>query len=252
MRLPCRDWLCDVALADARPGGRIYLWWNAGYYVAGEYTTLEQDRLVVFTWMGKDEPAATQVEVRLEDQGQTTRVTLIHRGMGEGEAWDRARAEFERGWTAGLENLQSLLERGEDLRYTRRPMLGITLEDFNVQIAQRLGVPVTEGIRLTGVVPGFAAAKAGLQGNDIIVELDSKPTRDFPALVGALQGKRSGDIVEIVFYRGKARHVSPIVLSSRLLPDIPSTPAGLAAVLRQIRLAFAGHARFAAFRRARK
>ncbi len=27
---PLRDWLCDVALADARPGGRIYLWWNRG------------------------------------------------------------------------------------------------------------------------------------------------------------------------------------------------------------------------------
>ena len=138
------------------------------------------------------------------------------------------------GWIAGLENLQSLLERGEDLRYTRRPMLGITLEDFNVQIAHRLGVPVVEGIRLTAAVPGFAAASAGLQGNDVIVELSGTPTPDFPALVAALQGKRVGDIVEVAFYRGKVRHVAPITLSSRLLPEIPPTPAGLAAALRQI------------------
>jgi uncharacterized protein YndB with AHSA1/START domain len=229
-----RNWLCDVALADARPGGRLYLWWNAGYYMAGEYTALEQDRLVVFTWMGRDEPARTQVEVRLEGQSQATRVTLNHRGMGEGEAWGRAQAQFGRGWIAGLENLQSLLERGEDLRYTRRPMLGITLEDFNPQIAQKLGVPVVEGIRLTAAVPGFAAAKAGLQGNDVIVELSGKPTPDFPALVAALQGKRAGDVVEVAFYRGKVRHVAPITLSSRLLPEIPATPAGLAAALRQI------------------
>jgi len=231
---PLRDWLCDVALADARRGGRIYLWWNAGYYMAGEYTALEQDRLVVFTWMGKGEPAATQVEVRLEGRGQTTRITLSHRGIGEGEAWDRARAEFERGWEAGLENLQSLLERGEDLRYTRRPMLGITLEDFNAQIARKIGVPVDEGIRLTGAVPGFAAAKAGLQGNDVIVELSGKPTPDFPSLVAALQGTRAGDTVEATYYRGKTRQTTPITLSSRVLPDIPPTPAGLAAALRQI------------------
>jgi len=231
---PLRDWLCDVALADARPGGRIYLWWNAGYYMAGEYTALEQDRLVAFTWMGKGEPAATQVEVRLQGRGQTTRMTLSHRGIGEGEAWERARAEFERGWDAGLENLQSLLEKGEDLRYTRRPMLGITLEDFNAQIARKIGVPVDEGIRLTGAVPGFAAAKAGLQGNDVIVQLSGKPTPDFPSLVAALQGKRAGDTVEISFYRGQTRHTAPIILSSRVLPDIPPTPAGLAAALRQI------------------
>ncbi len=30
---PLRDWLCDVALADARPGGRIYLWWNVSCQV---------------------------------------------------------------------------------------------------------------------------------------------------------------------------------------------------------------------------
>ncbi len=237
---PLRDWLCDVALADARPGGRIYLWWNAGYYMAGEYTALEQDRLVAFTWMGKGEPAATQVEVRLQGRGQTTRITLSHRGIGEGEAWARARAEFERGWDAALENLQSLLEKGEDLRYTRRPMLGITLEDFNAQIARKIGVPVDEGIRLTGAVPGFAAAKAGMQGNDVIVELSGKPTPDFPSLVAALQGKRAGDTVEVTFYRGQTRHTAPMILSSRVLPDIPPTPAGLAAALRQINVRLLG------------
>jgi uncharacterized protein YndB with AHSA1/START domain len=30
-----REWLCNVATVVPRPGGRIYLWWNSGYYTSG-------------------------------------------------------------------------------------------------------------------------------------------------------------------------------------------------------------------------
>ena len=184
---PLRDWLCDVSLADARRGGRIYLWWNGGYYAAGEYTTLEDDRHVGFTWQGKDEPGRTQVDVRIDDRGDVTEVTLTHSGIGEGPEWEQAAAAFERGWTSGLENLQSLLETGEDLRYTRRPMLGVLLGDFTGEVARELGAPVKEGIPINSAIPGMAAADAGLQPHDIIVALDGTPVTDYPSLVSALR-----------------------------------------------------------------
>lgn len=231
---PLRDWLCDVALADARPEGRLYLWWNRGYYTAGVFTAVETDQHVAFTWLGRDEPAPTHVEVWLQPLAGATEVRLVHRGLGEGEAWERVRGDFERGWERGLENLQSLLETGEDLRYTRRPMLGVILDDFNAEVAQELSVPVTEGIRIAGTVPNLGADKAGLQSNDVIVSMASVPAPDFPSLVSALQGRRAGDVVEVQIYRGAVLHTLSMELSSRVMPPIPPTAPLLAEARHQV------------------
>ena len=37
-----KEWLCDVATVKPKPGGRMYLAWNDGYYCSGEFTDLEQ------------------------------------------------------------------------------------------------------------------------------------------------------------------------------------------------------------------
>lgn len=231
---PLRDWLCDVCLADARIGGRIYLWWNSGYYAAGEYLALEEGRRVAFTWQGKDEPGPTQVDVTLEDRGDVTEVMVAHSGIGEGPEWAQAGAAFERGWTTGLENLQSLLETGKDLRYTQRPMLGVLLGDFTGDVSGELGVPVKAGIAVSSIMPGMAAEQAGLQPHDVIVSLGGQAVTDWPTLVAALSGTRAGDTVEVVCYRGPERRTIPLTLSSRLMPAIPPTPAGLAAELRKL------------------
>ena len=47
-----REWLCDTATVDARPGGRVYLAWISNYFAAGVYTQLEPNALVAFTWAG--------------------------------------------------------------------------------------------------------------------------------------------------------------------------------------------------------
>ncbi len=202
--------------------------------MAGEYTALEPERRVTFTWTGRGEPARTEVDVQLEPRGACTDVRLTHSGLGDGEAWERARREFDRGWTAALENLQSLLETGQDLRYTRRPMLGVTLDDFNPVVAAALGVPVPEGVRITGVMPGMAAAGAGMRGNDVLVSVNGEPVVDYPNLVAATQDKRAGDTVEVAFYRGSDYRTAAMVLSARWLPEIPPTPADLAAALRSM------------------
>jgi hypothetical protein len=41
-----------------------------------------------------------------------------------------------------------VLETGEDLRFTHRPMLGIGISDFNEEIAEKYNIPVSKGIRL--------------------------------------------------------------------------------------------------------
>jgi len=231
---PLREWLCDVALADAHPGGRLYVGWNTGYYACGEYTILEPASKIAFTWRGKEDPAATWVEVLLAGCGDQTEITLMHHGLGDGADWDAALDETGRGWETGLENLASVLETGRDLRYVRRPMLGISIAQFDAEIAGRLGVPVEEGIRLSSAASGMGAEAAGLQADDVIVELGDKPVTGWPSMVVALQGRRAGDVVPVIFFRGAAKKRVEMELSPRPLPAVPPAAGGLAVSLQEI------------------
>ena len=64
-----RGWLCNVATAVPRPGGRLYMWWESGFYTSGEFTSADPGKEVSFTWFGKGEPGQTQVEVRFQPTG---------------------------------------------------------------------------------------------------------------------------------------------------------------------------------------
>jgi uncharacterized protein YndB with AHSA1/START domain len=228
-----RQWLCDVATLQPRPGGRLYLWWHSGYYTSGEFTALEPDTLVSFSWRGRGEPQPTQVHVAFSEQDGVTRVTLEHRAVGEGPEWSQARQEIAQGWRNGLENLKSALETGEDQRFTLRPMLGITVSDFNADVAQKMGVPVSQGIRLDSLIDGMGAQAAGLQDGDVVVAVAGHPITDFASLSTALQGRRAGDKVDVSYYRGPAKMATVMQLSRRPLPTITWHPAELAEAVRQ-------------------
>lgn len=228
-----REWLCNLATVQPRPEGRMFLSWNNGYTMAGEYTSLQVDKEILFLWRGRGDPAASQVRVTLEEKDDGTLVSLIHEGIGEGEGWRKAVQEIQDGWKSGLENLTSTLETGEDLRITRRPMLGITIGDFNPEIAAKLGVPVTEGIRIDSVVDGLGAQAAGLQSNDVIVNFDGRQITDWSSLTNALQGKQAGDTIEVSVYRGSQKVTVMMELSRRKMPETPSNLPALAESIRQ-------------------
>ncbi|PIX47126.1 MAG: hypothetical protein COZ54_02020, partial [Anaerolineae bacterium CG_4_8_14_3_um_filter_59_70] len=114
-----------------------------------------------------------------------------------------------------------------------RPMLGINISDFSPEIARALGVPVTQGTRIDSPLETMGAYKAGLRKDDVLVQFNGKPiTNDFGSLVTALQGKKGGDEVEVVFYRGPEKKTVIMELSKRPVPEIPWQPAELA---RQVR-----------------
>jgi len=236
-----REWLCEAAQADSRRGGRLHLWWSSGYYMIGEYTALEPGKKAGFTWHGRGEPEATRVTVSLKAKsgrrfpsGDVTEVTLSHGGVGSGKKWAKSRKEIEGGWPTALENLQSVLETGRNLRFTLRPMLGISLDEFNADVAAKLGLPVTQGIRLSGVVEGLGAHAAGLQKDDVLVSLGGRRLANLASLPAAVQGRRAGDKVKVVFYRGREKRTVVMELSPRPLPDVPPMAKELAEAVRKV------------------
>ena len=86
----------------------------------------------------RGEPRPTRVHVAIEPSDQGAHLRLEHSGIGQGPEWGDKVAEFDRAWRRSLENLNSVLTSGEDLRVTRRPMLGVLLAAFDADDATRL------------------------------------------------------------------------------------------------------------------
>ena len=71
------------------------------------------------------------------------------------------------------------------------------------------------GLRITGVREGGAAARAGLQGGDVIVEFGGKEVADIYGYMYALQEHAPGDEVTIVVERDGERVTFTVVLGAR-------------------------------------
>ena len=149
---------------------------------------------------------------------------------------EKALPGFQTEWDFTLPNLASVLETGLDRRTFDRPMLGINISDFNPEIAKNLEIPVNQGVRLDEVRQGMGAFAAGLCKDDVIVELDGKSiTNDFGSFVAALSGKKGGDKVQVVFFRGPQKKTVTMELSKRPVPDVSWNPAEMA---KQVRLKY--------------
>ena len=226
-----REWLSDVALATVTVGGRVYLGWNDGAGVVGDFTALVPGERVAFTWVGTGIPGPGEVAVTLTADAKSTRVALTHTWSADG---DHAKGVAAR-WERGLENLASVMATGQDLRFTGRPMVGIMVDaELTPERAAKAGIPVSEGVVIGSATDGMGAHAAGLSGGDVITSLGGVPITGFSSIAVALQPHRAGETVEIVFYRdGKEQRVA-MTLSGRPIPEIPATATALAAYVREL------------------
>jgi uncharacterized protein YndB with AHSA1/START domain len=223
-----REWLCDVATVEPHACGRMYLWWHGDFYSSGHYLELDENKLVKFRWYASIDPAPTEVTVTVTEKDGGALVRLDHK-VPDDDLWSKKVDGFRDNWVESLENLKSVLETGVDLRIANRPMLGILPGDFTEDQAKVLGVPVREGLRLDGVVDGMGAQKAGLTNNDVIVEMAGHPINsETYSLPNAIAGKKGGDKVEVVYYRGMGKKTITMELSKRPMPEVPFNAAELA------------------------
>lgn len=223
-----REWLCDVATVEPHPRGRMYMWWRGDFYSSGHYLALEENKCVSFRWFSNIDPVPTEVEVTFTEQDGGVNVRMDHK-VPDDESWKQKAEGFRENWVDSLRNLKSVLETGVDLRIAERPMLGILPGDFTADQAATLGVPVREGLRIDGTVDGMGAQRAGLQRDDVLVGMAGKPiTSDFNSLPTAIQGKKGGDSIEVIFYRGAEKKTVTMELSKRPMPEVPFDPAELA------------------------
>lgn len=63
-----------------------------------------------------------------------------------------------------------------------RSGMGVKIENVSSDLAKELGLPYAQGALVREVLPGSAAAKAGLQPGDVVTEFDGKPIEDANSL----------------------------------------------------------------------
>jgi uncharacterized protein YndB with AHSA1/START domain len=235
------EWFCNGMEADVSEDGhlhcgRLYFWWNDGFYVSGEFTALKENEAIELTWNGRGDPGPTVVSVSFEWDGEGTRLRLKHSGFRSGDDWDALMERIKARWEEGLENLASVLETGIDLREARRPIMGfVSPGPITEENAVRYNLSQdTRGMIVGSVVPGRGAEAAGLQSNDVLHSLNGVVADGSARYRQALAGKRAGDTVEVVYSRGGVQHTTHMELSAVALPDVPTTARELSEATKQI------------------
>ena len=105
--------------------------------------------------------------------------------------------------------IEELITRG----YVIRPWLGVGLHTVDQWIASSYNLAVNEGALVTQVNPGSPAAKAGLEGGDVITGFDNQKITNADGLIQAIHSAEIGKRVEITFWRGEAQEVAYAVLA---------------------------------------
>lgn len=98
-----------------------------------------------------------------------------------------------------------------------RAYVGVGTVDVTPRIAASLGLPVEEGLAVTLVAEGSPAQAAGLEPNDVIVEIDGVSVANNGELLAVLAARLPGDEVTLVYYRDGEREETTVTLGER--PD---------------------------------
>ncbi len=112
--------------------------------------------------------------------------------------------------------IESLIEHGRVVR----PLIGLSGTDVTPVNANRLGLPVDEGIIVTRMARDGPAARAGLQVNDVVIKMDGIPTPDMAKFLTRLWTYDVDDVVELEYISEGVFAVAEVQLAERP-SDIP-------------------------------
>ena len=107
--------------------------------------------------------------------------------------------------------VEQLLERG----YVNRGFLGISPISLSPSLASQAGVPVNEGVVIVRTTPDSAAEIAGLQAEDVIVQMEGQAIINTGELSKFLVTHPPGETISIVFYRGNEQKTVDLTLGER-------------------------------------
>ncbi len=124
------------------------------------------------------------------------------------------------GFAIPVNTAKAVLNDLMTLGRVRRPALGVRTIPITPELADQMGLAADSGLLIVQIVPGGAAARAGLRGGserayignvpitlggDLIVAIDGQQVQDQQDLSQLMNSHRAGDTVRITIYRGKKK-----------------------------------------------
>ena len=93
--------------------------------------------------------------------------------------------------------VQDLIEHGE----VRRAFLGITIQDVNSELTQKLNLDVSQGVYVNELQPEGAAQAAGMKSGDVVIKVNGIKIKSVPELQEQIGSRNIGDDVSVTVWR---------------------------------------------------
>ncbi len=95
-------------------------------------------------------------------------------------------------------------------REISRPWFGAITWPLSPDVANRLGLPISQGSLIARVMPDSPAARAGMVQGDVIEAINGKPARNGPEIRSRLAELKVGDVAEMRIVREGKRIQVPV------------------------------------------
>jgi serine protease Do len=119
--------------------------------------------------------------------------------------------------------MEDLIEYGQ----VRRPLLGVGMDNVDLEDADYLRLPRPSGALIRSVTEGSGAEAAGLQVDDVIVAVDGESVERSSQLQTRIAQKRPGDRVQVRFYRGGEPREVAVRLGEAPLSPVAERPVSV-------------------------
>lgn len=105
------------------------------------------------------------------------------------------------GFAIPIDNVEVALESYREYGEVVRPWLGVSFTQITPDLARANDLELTSGAYINQVVENGPAAKAGIQGNDIIAKIDDQELTVQDGLIEVMQKYQVGDVVTVEIWR---------------------------------------------------
>jgi len=114
--------------------------------------------------------------------------------------------------------IEDLMEFGN----VQKAILGVQGGELNGKVAENLDLDLSEGFYIASVIDKSGADIAGLQKDDVIINVDGVKITSYADLTGFLNTKRPGDTIKVSFVRNGEEKTAYIKLSKNEMSKVTS------------------------------
>lgn len=115
--------------------------------------------------------------------------------------------------------MNDLIEFGE----VQRGYLGVVVQDLNWQLAEQLGLDLSQGVVVANLVRNGPADRAGIEVKDVILEIEGNPIHSTSRLQEIVGSRKPGDELDVVVQRkGKKQNMSIRLQDAKKIQEVNS------------------------------